>query len=75
MKEEIVRKLWGNSPVESPIRLQGKLLGWLVFVDPSQGFPVPEADSKISYAIHKDGTSMFILTQNNLKEYNRELPL
>ena len=49
------------SPAESPILLQGKLLGLLVFEDPSQGFPVPEADSKISYAVHKDGMSMFIL--------------
>ena len=61
MKEEIVRKLWGNSPAESPILLQGKILGLLVIVYPSQGFPVPEADSQISYAVHKDGTSMFIL--------------
>ena len=61
MKEEIVWKLWGNSPVESPILLQGKLLEWLVFVYPSQGFPVPEADSQISYAVHKDGMRMFIL--------------
>ena len=42
--------------------LQGKLLGLLVFEYPSQGFPVPEADSKISCDVHKDGMSMFILT-------------
>ena len=61
-REEIVWKLWGNSPAESPILLWGKMLGLLVIVYPSQGFPVPEADSKISCTVHKDGIHMFILT-------------
>ena len=61
-REEIVWKLWGKSPAEFPIPLWGKLLGLLVFEYPSQGFPVPEADSKISCDVHKDGMSMFILT-------------